>query len=411
MSNPAEKPANSARNRGISFVASDIAGAVSEIREKLGPGAIILDIRRASSRGLGRLWRRPQVEVIACLPEAPDEGTNPGRPEAHPGVEPPPAAPAPAATVPHREALNRYARAGIAGASATTGAGAGPGPGSSPVPPPASKAALPALEDLAGMEEEEAGVRGSLWRCSAVFDRLGLLPLHAERVLARMQEIHGEDRRPPETLAQEVAIAKSALLQLWRPTPRPGSKESAPLHVFIGVPGSGKSTVLCKWLAQTLLIDNQPARVWRLDGRTTNASELVSLYGEILRVRVERTWNGRDDGAVAGFVDLAGVDFHDRESVDGLAETLARLPGATVHLVLNAAYTVPLLMAQARAFSGLPVDDMILTHLDEETSWGKLWNLVLGTTYPVSRLSAGQNIPGRFWEAQAEHLSGSLFGP
>lgn len=418
MASAAPKPNGPQRSRGISFIAPDIAGAVNDIRDKLGPGAIILDIRRAAPKGLGRLWQKSQVEVIACLPEEQAESTGPASPSQPPGppLGAPPASvhaspakapqPAPAQApsspaIPTREALHRYARAGSGGVGGVGGVGT-----------PAGSEFLgePLLQEAVGAASGDPEPRGDGWRCGAVFERLGLVPLASEQVLARMQDIHGAGRRPPETLAQELVLARTAFRQLWRATSQPAPGAAAPLHVFIGAPGVGKSTALCKWLAQTILLENQPARVWRLDGRTTNASEMVSLYGEILGLRVERTWNGREDFKGVGFVDLAGADFHDREAVDALGESLARLPGAIVHLVLNAAYSVPLLMAQARAFSRLPVDDMILTHLDEETGWGKLWNLVLGTNYPISRLSAGQNVPGRFLEARVEQLTGTLFG-
>jgi len=60
------------------------------------------------------------------------------------------------------------------------------------------------------------------------------------------------------------------------------------------------------------------------------------------------------------------------------------------------------LLAQIRAFAALPVADLGFTHLDEERRWGKLWNFVLGTDYALRFLSAGQNIPGNFFEATAE---------
>lgn len=427
---PNEFPTSTASpdpSRGISFVAPDINAAINNIRAKLGSSAVILDIRRAPARGIGRLWQKPQVEVVACLPEtAGDSGAPvpeprsrprpPSAPATPPGPAPapfsppaPPAAPAapiaPAAPasptpvvrlagVPQREALQRYARASLPSESA--------GEDSNPVQLP--EAPVPSA---GGLRETEPS---SGWKCSSVFDRLGLTPLHAEQVLLQMREIHGAGRRPPETLAQELSLARTALTQLWREVPEPEDTGTAPLHVFLGPPGSGKSTALCKWLAQNTLIEGLPARVWRLDGRITNLSERVTLYAEILGVPAERIWNGRGDPGEVGFVDMAGADYQDSEGIDALGETLARLPGATVHLVLNAAYTVPLLLAQARAFSRLPVDDLVLTHLDEEAAWGKLWNLVLGTNYPLNRLSAGQNIPGRFLVARPEALSGSLFG-
>ncbi len=408
MPSPSSAPS---RSRGISFVAPDIAAAIVEIRAKLGSDAVILDIRRQPASGVRRLWQRPQVEVIACLPDDAEPAATPGPAPSSAATPAEDAdrragrteAPAPYRGVPQREALHRYARSGAPG-------------GATSAPDPADPAPVPALVDdvFESTVPSRAMASGAPlpgeWRCRAVFERLGLIPVCAERVLATMQEIHGPGRAAPETLTKELVLARAALIKLWRPVPPPETHGAAPLHVFLGAPGSGKSTALCKWLAQTVLIDARPAQVWRLDGRTANASELVSLYGEILGVRVERTWNGRSDPSVTGFVDLGGADFRDRESLDALAGTLARLPGACVHLVLNAAYTVPLLLAQVRAFSSLPIDDLVLTHLDEELAWGKLWNLVLGTNCPLHRLGAGQNIPGRFSVAHPEQLCGSLFG-
>ncbi|HYG35194.1 MAG TPA: hypothetical protein VEC99_10440, partial [Clostridia bacterium] len=86
-------------------------------------------------------------------------------------------------------------------------------------------------------------------------------------------------------------------------------------------------------------------------------------------------------------------------------------PDAEVHLVLNAAYEGQLLLAQGRAFGTLPVNDVILTHIDEEPRWGKLWNFVLGTNYTVSYLSAGQNLPGDFQPADPERVLSRFMMP
>lgn len=396
--------------KSFSFVARDIATAVDEIRTKLGPDAVILNIRRLPARGILRLWKHPKIEVLACLPdqeemdlaesvaEPPPMPANPTSAEAEPkSTSPKPLAfpgapPSAKSTVPQREAAKRYARVGSA------------------APIEAGQPA-PAVDFAALLSEHTEQPRnGSPWRSAAVLERVGLNPLHVEQVLEKMQQLHGANRRLPNSLTEELELAREALLRLWRPRTVPRNQTGAPLHIFIGPPGAGKSTVLCKWLAQTVLLEGQAARVWRLDGRTANTSETVSIYGEILGVRVERNWVGRGDATHTGFIDLPGVDFQDAGALEAIGKTLAQFPGAQVHLVLNAAYTTTLLLAQARAFSGLAVTDLVMTHLDEETSWGKLWNLVLGTNCPLGFLSAGQNIPGRFSAAQAESLCGPLFG-
>jgi flagellar biosynthesis GTPase FlhF len=87
-----------------------------------------------------------------------------------------------------------------------------------------------------------------------------------------------------------------------------------------------------------------------------------------------------------------------------LGERLGELPGAQVHLVLNAAYELPRLFEQVDAFAQLPLADLIFTHLDEEPRWGRLWNFVLGTPVALGFLSAGQNVPGDFHAAALEVL-------
>jgi flagellar biosynthesis protein FlhF len=119
--------------------------------------------------------------------------------------------------------------------------------------------------------------------------------------------------------------------------------------------------------------------------------------------------NGEMPEADVLFVDLPGVNHSDANAVAQLAQRIAALPDAQVHLVVNGAYETSSLLTQVRAFSKLPITDLIVTHLDEESRWGKVWNLALGTNCPVRHLSSGQNIPGDFLAASAEQLFSRQF--
>jgi flagellar biosynthesis protein FlhF len=179
----------------------------------------------------------------------------------------------------------------------------------------------------------------------------------------------------------------------------------------VGPPGAGKTTCLCKWLAQARLLEGRSVQVWRLDTATANTAEALSVYCEILGAPAERTWPGTGlaQSTDLELIDLPGVDWRSSGAVHDLRRMLEDFQPCRVHLVLNAAYEVPLLLAQVRAFSMLPVDDLILTHLDEEARWGKVWNVVLGTKYPVRFLSAAQNVPGEFFPATAERILARQF--
>ena len=329
------------------FLARDANHAIAQIRQELGPEAVVAHVRPAPVTGLSRLWRRPGIEVLADLPDP--------TPEAEPAQ---PAEPAP-----------------------------------KPIPTPEPPSTAP---NLAGLDEPIVGSSSC-----RLLESIGLLPILAERVWEHALSCHAGN--PPDGPAQEFEWAKSALASFWQVQKDPASAPS--VEVFVGPHGSGKTTVLCKWLTQSVFSQGRQSCVWRLDGPGANFATHLDLHCEMLKVQVLRTWS--KNMAVDWdqcFVDLPGVDYHDAAAMSSLRSRLGQFPGARVHLCLNAAYSTRLLIEQVRAFDSLPITDLILTHLDEERSWGQLWNLVVGTKFTPSFLAAGQNIPGDFRPATPEQL-------
>jgi len=332
----------------IPFIAASAEEAVAQIRARLGSDAVVLNVRPLKPPGLARLWQKPMIEVVAYRPELP-------------------APPAPAAPV--NEALAEFRQE---------------------------------LEEI----RQQVDLNNSDWRVAALLQKTGLLPLHAQHILDDLKSAHGDI--PPSSLAEEITLARAQLARKWRASYAIGPRS---MHVLIGPAGSGKTTVLCKWLTQTALLEGRLARLWRLDGATANTAEFLSVHGEALNVAVERCWTveGRELSEDIGFIDLPGVDWRNPLAIRELSGQLIRLGSPHIHLVLNGAYDIKVLLAQARAFAVLPLEDLIISHLDEEAHWGKLWNLTLGTGLPIRHLSAGQNIPGEFWEASAERILACQF--
>jgi len=362
----------------IPFIADSAQDAVAQIRSQLGPRAVVVHVRPLPPKGIARLWSRPKFEVLAHRPDPSTPrldltSSDPAIPDddfaSHASTDP--------QSFP--KTLSDH----------------------SLVPTPQNSTGFDISPDLLADQNRH-------WRIGPVLERAGFLPLNAQRVVDQLARRHGP--RPPETLVQEIALSRLALASLWRKPSPPLDRTLRP-HVLVGAPGVGKSTCLCKWLAQTVLVENRPARVWRLDGSSANRADLVDVYGEILGVPTERAWRLDDppDDDLVRFIDLPGVDWQDPTALQNLARQLARFPSPQVHLVLNGAYDLPLLLAQIRAFSILPLEDLIVTHLDEELRWGKLWNLVLGTNCSLRFLAAGQNIPGDFLPASPDHILARQF--
>ena len=274
MNTPAQNPSVQV----IPFIAESAPDTVAQIRAKLGPDAVVVNVRQLPADGLAKLWKSPRIEVLAYKPDA--------KATASPASDP----------LNELKLELQAIRQELASANA-----------SAVTDSPRSLS----RPGRSGGSARSAGVPG--WRVGEVLETSGLMPLHAQRVLEQLQSSHGDI--PPASLAEELVMARKALSGLWRNPAEISGQDRVP-HVFVGPAGAGKTTCLCKWLAQARLIEDRSAHVWRLDAATANTAEALSVYCEILGVPSERTWSGADRlDSELNFVDLPGVDWRNSSAI------------------------------------------------------------------------------------------------
>lgn len=332
------------------FVAENATLALTRIHEELGPDAVVLGMRRVPARGMARLWRKHAgIEMLAGLPAAPAVS--------HATIKP--------------------------------------------------KAPLSFTEFLSKRASHEDAKLSRTWRGISWLETMGLLPDIANRLQLSAQKMHSAS--PPPDSDLEWKVIQTVLATGWR-TPNEYSECDGRPHVFIGPPGSGKTTALCKWLTKSVLAGGKSACVWRLDTLAANTSEWLSVHCEMLGVPVERFWSASKPVELL-FVDLPGIEVEDRAAFLALQNQMAAFSGAHVHLVLNAACETSILLEQFQSFAPLQPEDLIFTHLDEERQRAKLWNFVWGTNCSIRFLAAGQKIPGEFLTAKSELLFPSANAP
>jgi flagellar biosynthesis protein FlhF len=354
------------------FIADSAPEAVAQIKARLGPEAVVINVRKLEAEGLQKYWKKPQIEVIAHVPEA----------EREPEVK-----------VDALKALTELRRE-IAEMKQQI-----------PREVVLQEVTAPAIRRTAEdsgpyLEAPKSRHNYGKWKIGAFLEQTGVLPVHVQTIVNELEARFGEE--PPEALAKEFDLVRAVVLE----RNRPAAAVHANVHIFVGSPGCGKTTVLSKMLARHVLMEGLPARVLRLDGARANTAESLSVYCEILGVPVERCLTPETNlgGGETIFVDLPGISASDAEDLKALAAQLKNFPGAHLHLTLNAAYETTTLLQQTRAFSFLPITSITFTHLDEELRWGKLLNFWFGTKFSLGQLSAGQNVPGDLFPATAEKI-------
>lgn len=388
------------------FTVDSAAEAVELIRSKLGPDAVVLNVRKLPVAGVSRLWRKPRLEVLAAVPSESGENLVGSASQA---VAPIVATESTGTSVPMHDPLSQLRREMseiraevLRGRDPDRACEAGMSTG-----PACSPGLMPEPVPIEPFVPKDLAYPGH-WQAGPILEATGLQPRYAMKVVERLCEDHGETG--PEALNEQLGLAMKVLRGEWTLPPSPTNNVASGAHVLIGPAGSGKTTILCKWLAQLILVEGRSVAVFRLDGETANTGELLSVHAEVLGVPVQRSltsdWRAAADVV---FVDLPGVAHTDRASMIRLRDQIQGLRPAQIHLVLNVAYETALFMAQFRGFSGLKPDDWMATHLDEEPRWGKLWNGVMGTNCPLGWMGVGQNIPGMFHRADPDRILNRQF--
>jgi flagellar biosynthesis protein FlhF len=172
----------------------------------------------------------------------------------------------------------------------------------------------------------------------------------------------------------------------------------APVEVFIGPPGAGKTTTIAKIAAQERARNGRRLGLVAADGFRVGAVEQLRLYADILgsSLTVARTpaelEEALDNARRPLLLDTAGRSPSDEASRDMLRVLSARSDVRT-HLVLAASTPPDLAKRLFDRFEDAHPSRVVLTKLDEAESLAPLMPVLRDRQLPISYLGTGQNVP------------------
>ncbi len=231
-------------------------------------------------------------------------------------------------------------------------------------------------------------------------------------------------------LAREVAAAhpaaprRGAALQGLRKTlavhfaPLAAADEGfAPVEVFIGPPGVGKTTTIAKIASQERARRGSRLALVAADGFRVGAIEQLRLYADVLGtpLTVARTPDDLER-AVAGatprrplLVDTAGRSPHDTVSRE-MFRVLANRANVRTHLVLAAGTPASTLRRVLDRFDDAQPSRFVITKLDEAESLAPIVSVLRERQIPISYLGTGQNVPEDLERATPPAIAAWLAG-
>jgi flagellar biosynthesis protein FlhF len=177
-----------------------------------------------------------------------------------------------------------------------------------------------------------------------------------------------------------------------------GDEGFAPVEVFVGPPGVGKTTTIAKIAAQQRVRTGTRLTLVAADGYRVGAVEQLRLYAEIIGAPfiVVRTPSELErvieEARGPLLVDTAGRSPGDGEA-QALFDVFAGRPGVRVHLVVPAWTEGAAFERVLSRFEGARPGRVVFTRLDETGSAAPLVGLLRSGGLRASYFGTGQRVP------------------
>ena len=325
--------------------------AVRVIREKLGENAKVLSVRQVGGTGLKRFVSSPKLEVIAHVPEEESQVDQ----------------------VEGNELDNKVLNADDTPVSSNVKA--------APV-----QGELPEkTETNLATEEIEQG-KGLYLLERTGFDR-GLL-----KSLQSWSNWHEISKLPLAEALKEITIGLSDRFRGIQISPTTNK------IAFVGSPGSGKTTTLCKFLANEVFINKNTPNVLKLENGMPNPDDSLRIFCEVIGVTLFREENNfpspTDQNPL--YLDFPGFSLSNTNDWHDAGESLDRLGVDTRVLVVNGAYEKDIIIKEIRLARNLNATHLAITHFDEINNATKLWPILFENGLSPICICNGQNVTGDF---------------
>lgn len=367
--------------RRFRFLAEDTQEAVNLIKEHLGEKAHVLSVKQVKGKGINRFLKSPRLEVIATLPK--EEAVEEIPQKAIPAVTEDSAAPAaeaseeqsPESGIEHSDAV--LPRAHLATERYEQGQ----------TDPDVDYSFLENRDnDKDFFPYERTGNSIAKLLRNARFD---------SSLMSRFESSPEWDRIARLPIGPALSELYSLLSNDYRSLKmRPLGKRIA----FMGTPSVGKTTALCKQLANEVFVENKAVNVLKIDNEQPNPDDALRVFCDALGVELMRDPVDPEtiDRENTLYIDLPGAAIAGREDWQHLQERMRLLEVDTRVLVLNAAYDNDAIKDAYMWGHKMKATHVVFTHLDELPNPTKLWQFLLCGGLTPLFYSHGQNVSSEY---------------
>lgn len=182
---------------------------------------------------------------------------------------------------------------------------------------------------------------------------------------------------------------------------------------FIGPTGVGKTTTIAKLAAHYRFIERCKIILMTIDTYRIAAVDQLRTYAEIIGIPLEVVITPEElkkalrkhQNADLVLVDTAGRSQGDKNQILELKPFLCNVGSPEIHLVMSITTKNSDLVNIIDKFKPLVPNRIVITKIDETSSFGSILNINIFGDLPISYITTGQEVPDDIEEADSDRLA------
>lgn len=188
--------------------------------------------------------------------------------------------------------------------------------------------------------------------------------------------------------------------------------------VLVGPTGVGKTTTIAKLAGRLSLIENKKVGLITIDTYRIGAVEQLKTYADIMNIPFNVVFTIKDmQSALESMsdcdvilVDTTGRSSKNTMQISELRAFIDKVKTENIHLVISCTTKNKDIDVIVNGYKPLNYNNVIITKLDETSTYGSILNIVESAKKPISFITTGQNVPDDIKLLTAEEITKLILG-